>query len=49
MQLSGKEKTFSHLFSEFLKSNWKFENFQKKKDKPDRLCISETMDSEKPG
>ena len=31
MQLSGKEKTFSHLFSEFLKSNWKFEHFQKKK------------------
>ena len=31
MQLSGKEKTFSHLFSEFLKSNWKFEHFQKKR------------------
>ena len=31
MQLSQKQKTLSQFFSQFLKSNYNFENFQKKK------------------
>ena len=31
MQVSRKQKTFSEFFSAFLKSNWSFEHFQKKK------------------
>ena len=30
MQLSGKEKTFSHLFAAFLKSRFNFKDFEKK-------------------
>ena len=49
MQLSRKQKTFSHFFAAFLNSDLNFEHFQKKNDTPDTLCISEAMDSEKPG
>ena len=31
IQVSRKQKTFSEFFSAFLKSNWSFEHFQKKK------------------
>ena len=31
MQVSRKQKTFSEFFSAFLKSNWSFEHFQKKR------------------
>ena len=48
MQLSQKQKTLSQFFSQFLKSNYNFENFQKK-DGPHNWYISEITDSEKPG
>ena len=44
--LSVKQKTFSQLFSSFLKSTLNFEHFQKKDDPPNR-CISEITVSEK--
>ena len=44
--LSVKQKTFSQLFSPFLKSTLNFEHFQKKDDPPNR-CISEITVSEK--
>ena len=44
--LSQKEKTFSQIFSSFLKSTLNFENFQKKDD-PHSQCISEITVSEK--
>ena len=44
--LSRKEKTFSQIFSSFLKSTLNFEHFQKKDD-PHNRCIFEVMDSEK--
>ena len=31
MQVSRKQKTFSEFFSAFLKSNWNFEHFEKKR------------------
>ena len=37
MQLSRKQKTFSELFSAFLKSSLNFEHFQKKKKKKKTL------------
>ena len=49
MQVSPKQETFSEFFSAFLKSKLNFEDFQKKKDEPHSWCISEIMDSEKPG
>ena len=48
MQLSQKQKTLSQFFSQFLKSNYNFENFQKKDD-PHNWYISEITDSEKRG
>ena len=44
--LSQKEKTFSQIFSSFLKSTLNFEHFQKKDD-PHSRCISEITVSEK--
>ena len=44
MQLSKKQKTFSELFSAFLKSRSNFHHFEKKCD-PHSLCISEITDS----
>ena len=44
--LSQKQKTFSELFSAFLKSTLKFAHFQKKDDRHSR-CISEITVSEK--
>ena len=44
--LSQKEKTFSEIFSSFLKSTLNFEHFQKKDD-PHSRCISEIAVSEK--
>ena len=44
--LSQKEKTFSELFSAFLKSTLNFEHFQKKDD-PHSRCISQITFSEK--
>ena len=43
MQLSKKQKTFSEVFSAFLKSRLNFEHFRKKDD-PHSLCISEIAD-----
>ena len=48
MQLSRKEKTFSHFFAGFLKSSLNFEHFLKKDD-PHCWCISKITDTEKPG
>ena len=48
MELSLKQKTLSHFFSPFLKSNSNFEHFQKKDD-PHSLCVSEITDSQKHG
>ena len=45
MQLSHKEKTFSYLFPEFLKSRLNFEHL-KRKDDPHNFCISDITDSE---
>ena len=44
--LSQKEKTFSRIFSSFLKSTLNFEHFQKKDD-PHSRCVSEITVSEK--
>ena len=44
--LSEKQKTFSHLFSAFLKSTLIFAHFQKKDDHHSR-CISQITVSEK--
>ena len=44
--LSQKQKTFSQIFSSFLKSTLNFEHFQKKDD-PHSRCISEITVSEK--
>ena len=44
--LSEKRKTFSHFFSEFLKSTLNFEHFQKKDDRHSR-CISQITVSKK--
>ena len=44
--LSQKQKTFSEIFSSFLKSTLNFEHFQKKDD-PHSRCISEITVSEK--
>ena len=44
--LSQKQKTFSRIFSSFLKSTLNFEHFQKKDD-PHSQCISEITVSEK--
>ena len=44
--LSQKKKTFSEIFSSFLKSTLNFEHFQKKDD-PHSQCISEITVSEK--
>ena len=46
--LSQKQKTFSELFSAFLKSTLNFEHFQKKDD-PHSRCISQITVSEKGG
>ena len=43
--LHQKDKTFSQIFSSFLKSTFNFEHFQKKDD-PHRRCISEIAVSE---
>ena len=48
MQLAGKQKTFSQLFSAFLKSSLNFEHFQKKDDSHS-WGISEITDFEKHG
>ena len=48
MQLAGKQKTFSQLFSAFLKSSLNFEHFQKKDDSHS-WGISKITDSEKQG
>ena len=48
MQSSGKQETFSELFSEFLKSSLNFAHFQKKDDSHS-WGISEITDSEKQG
>ena len=34
IQISRKQKTFSHFFSAFSKSNLNFKHIQKKKDEP---------------
>ena len=47
MQVSRKQKTFSHFFSAFLKSSLNFEHFLKK-DGPHWWCISEITDPQKP-
>ena len=44
MQLSKKQKKFLKLFCAFLKSRLKFEHFEKKKNDPHRVCISETAE-----
>ena len=44
--LSQKQKTFSQIFSAFLKSTLNFEHFQKKDD-PHSRCISVIADSER--
>ena len=49
IQISRKQKTFSHFFSAFLKSNLNFKHIKKKKDEPHSWCISEITDPEKPG
>ena len=44
--LYQKDRTFSEIFSSFLKSTFNFEHFQKKYD-PHSRCISEIAASEK--
>ena len=44
MQLSHKQKTFSEVFTAFLKCNFNFKHFLKKDD-PHRFCIFEVRDS----
>ena len=48
MQLSRKEKTFSHFFAAFLKYSLNFDHFLKKDD-PHCWCISKITHPEKPG
>ena len=48
MQVSRKQKTFSHFSAEFLRSGLNFQHFQKKDDSH-TWGISEIMDSEKYG
>ena len=45
---SQKQKIFSWLFIEFLKSTWNLEHFQKK-DEFSSLIISEIIDAERRG
>ena len=45
MQLSQTQKTFSRIFSSFIKFRLNFEHFEAK-DEPHRFCISEITDSE---
>ena len=45
MQLSQKQKTFSEIFAEFLKSRLDFQYFERKDD-PHSFCISEITNSE---
>ena len=45
MQLSQKQKTFSQIFTGFLKSRGNFEIFEKKED-PHRFCNFEITDLE---
>ena len=47
MQISRKQKNFSHFFAAFLKPSLNFEHFFKKGD-PHCWCISEVTDPEKP-
>ena len=47
MQLSQKQKNFSHFFAAFLKSSLNFQHFLKKDD-PHCWCTSEITDPEKP-
>ena len=44
--LYQKDRTFSQIFSSFLKSTFNFEHFQKKDD-PHSRCVSEITVSEK--
>ena len=46
MQLCEKQKAFSQIFSAFLKSELRFEHFQKKRY-PHSWCIHEITGSEK--
>ena len=48
MPLSKKQKTFSQLFSAFLRIRLNFEHFEKKED-PHSLCILETIDCKRRG
>ena len=48
MQVSRKQKTFSHFFSAFLKSSLNFEYFLKKDD-AHSWCIFDITEPEKPG
>ena len=48
MQLSYKQKTFSQLFSAFLRSRLTFDQFQEKDD-PHSWSVSEVADSKKGG
>ena len=48
MQFSRKQKKFSQFFSEFLKSSWNFQHLMQKDDSH-YWCISEIVDTEKPG
>ena len=44
MQLSQKQKSFTHFFAAFFKSAMNFKYFEKKDDRH-RFCISEIADS----
>ena len=48
MKLSKKQKTFSELFGQFLKSTSNFEHFAKE-DETLRLCMPEINDCERRG
>ena len=45
MQLSQKQKTFSEVLTEFIKSKLNFKYYEKKDD-PYRFCIFEVRNSE---
>ena len=47
MHLSQKENNFSEFFFPFFQSALNFEHFEKKKDDPHSLCISEITDHER--
>ena len=47
MQLSKKAKIFCCIFISFLKSTLNFEHFEKKKNGPASLNISEVIDCER--